>query len=152
MSSATPIELPSGFGRLRAAAGRAPRLLWIVLAILLSWGVEYALYTAFEPHGLVLRHELQAAAMVLQAPLTLEPTPGLRQAIRRHFPGRDAEVDTARLWPIVTVRLSGVSREDCLEARRTARRMDGLVVIALQGYTSATDCRDQNTMTWWLMP
>jgi hypothetical protein len=153
MSFATPIPLPATPAlRLRAALRRAPRVLWIVLAILLSWGAEYAVYSAFEPHGTALRHELQGAAAVLQTQLTLQPTPVLRQEIREHFPEGDAEIDTQHLWPIVAVSLHGLSRGDCLDALHHARRVNGAVVIALQGYGSAVDCRDQNDMTWWLMP
>jgi hypothetical protein len=154
MSFAT-IELPSPpFSRVAPRTGfrRVPRLAWLLLAILLSWAAEAGVYTAFEPHGAALRHELKAAAAVLQAPFTLQSTPALQQAIRRHFPERDAAVDTHHLWPVVAVTLHGLSRDDCLEALRDARRIDGAVVIALQGYGAGADCRAENDMTWWLMP
>jgi hypothetical protein len=145
-----PAEDPSG---LRQAARRTPRVLWLVLAILLSWGVEYGVYSAFEPHGAALRHELKAAAAVLHTQLVLQPTPALRAAIREHFPAETVEVQTDGLWPpVVAVRLHGLTRDDCLNAVHDARRIDGPVVIALQGYGSATDCREENDMTWWLMP
>jgi hypothetical protein len=35
---------------------------------------------------------------------------------------------------------------------RQARRIDGLVVVNLEGYRSVADCRERNDMTWWLMP
>lgn len=153
MSFAPSIALPPNpVLRLRAALRRVPRLLWIVLAIFLSWAAEYAVYTAFEPHGAALRHELQGAASVLQTQLTLQPTPALRQALREHFPDGDATIDTERLWPVVTVSLHGLSRGDCLDALRQTRRINGAVVIALQGYGSRVDCQERNDMTWWLMP
>ncbi len=153
MSFATSIELPAtSSARLRAAARRAPRLLWLVLAILLSWGAEYGVYRAFAPHGEALRHELKGAAAALHTRLVLQPTPALRQAIRRHFRESEVAVDTTRLWPTVAVSLRGVTRADCLDALHEARRIDGAVVIALQGYGSTADCQEQNDMTWWLMP
>lgn len=153
MSFATSIELPATSSvRLRAAARRAPRLLWLVLAILLSWGAEYGVYCAFAPHGEALRHELKAAAAALQTQLVLQPTPALRQAIRRHFREGEVAVDTTRLWPTVAVSLHGISRGECLGALHEVRRIDGAVVIALQGYGSTDDCRAQNDMIWWLMP
>jgi hypothetical protein len=153
--SCETIELPSlraPMLRLRAAFGHAPRLLWLVLAVLLSWAAEPVLLTAFEPHGVALRHELRAAGAALEAPFTLQSTPALQQGIRRHFAGHDATVDTHRLWPVVAVTLHGLSREDCLNALRDTRRIDGTVVIALQGYGSTIDCGPRNDMTWWLMP
>jgi hypothetical protein len=137
---------------LGAAVSRAPRLLWLVVAILLSWAVEAGVYAAFEPPGAALRHELTAAAAVLQVPVTLQSTPALAQAVGRPFRTRDATIDTHRLWPIVAVTVHGLSREACLDALHDTRRINGNVVIALQGYGSSTDCAVENDMTWWLMP
>jgi hypothetical protein len=52
----------------------------------------------------------------------------------------------------VAVTLSGVSRVECVAAVAQDRRMDGAVVIALQGYPSAENCEQRNDMIWWLMP
>jgi len=147
------VQFPSSRShRLRAQARRAPRALWLVLAVALSWGAEVAVYTGFAPHGEALRHELQGAAGVLQAQLVPQPSPAVLQAMRRHFHESDVDIDMARLAPNVAVTLRGVLREDCLDALRQARHINGPVVIALEGYGSAVDCRDHNDMTWWLMP
>ncbi|HUC65568.1 MAG TPA: hypothetical protein VMA53_09085 [Stellaceae bacterium] len=131
---------------------RVPSAVWIVLAILLSWGAEYVVYRAFEPPGVALGYELQGAAGELDHALVPLPSAALRQDIRRHFREADVAVDTARYWPNVAVTLSGVSRTDCAAAVSQDRRMDGTVVILLQGYPSAENCGHRNDMTWWLMP
>ena len=146
------MHFPSPSHRLRAQARRMPRALWLVLAIALSWGAEYAVYTGFAPHGEVLRRELQSAAGVLQAQLVARPGPALLAGLRGHFAESDVDIDMARQWPNVAVTLRGVLRDDCLDALRQARHINGPVVIALEGYGSAVDCRDHNDMTWWLMP
>jgi hypothetical protein len=154
MSLATSIHGPrAGTGAgLREALRRVPATVWIVLAILLSWSAEYAVYWAFEPPGLALRHELQGAAGELDHALVPLPSAALGDEIRRHFREADVAVDTARHWPNVAVTLSGVSRADCAAAVSQDRRLDGAVVIALQGYRSAEECGRRNDLTWWLMP
>ncbi len=154
MSLATSIHGPrpgSGAG-IRETLRRIPGSVWIVVAILLSWSAEYAVYWTFEPPGVALGYELQGAASELDHALVPLPTATLTQDIRRHFREADVAVDTARHWPNVTVMLSGVSRLDCAAAVAQDRRMDGAVVIALQGYPSAETCGQRNDMTWWLMP
>jgi hypothetical protein len=154
MSLATSIHgrrTGSGAG-LRETLRRVPSSVWIVLAILLSWSAEYAVYWAFEPPGVALRYELQGAASELDHELVPLPSTALGHEIRRHFREADVAVDTARYWPNVAVTLSGVSRVECAAAVSQDRRMDGAVVIALQGYRSAEECGRRNDMTWWLMP
>lgn len=154
MSLATSIHGPrpgTGAG-LRETLRRVPSSVWIVVAILLSWSAEYAVYWAFEPPGVALRYELQGAAGELDHALVPLPSATLTQDIRRHFREADVAVDTARHWPNVAVTLSGVSKVECAAAVNLDRRMDGAVVIALQNYRSTDDCVHRNDMTWWLMP
>lgn len=150
MSSAT-IHLPSSRGHRFEPLRRVPRGVWILLAILLSWGVEIGIYQAFEPPGQVLRHELLGAAGELGGQW-LEPTPTLNQAIRRHFAEGSVTVDTGRQWPNVAVSLLGVPRQACVQAMHEARRIDGPVVIVLDRYRFPSECGERNDMTWWLMP
>lgn len=154
MSIATSIRLSHSGSRLALGelARRVPRILWIVLAILVSWGGEYVLYRSLEPPGVALRHELEGAASELMAPVMVSPTPVLNQAIRRHFRDSAVSVDTTRHWPNVVVTLSGVSWATCTDAVREAASIDGLVAVRLAGYHSAKDCRERNHMSWWLMP
>jgi hypothetical protein len=153
MSTATSIQLlPHISARRREAARRAPRMAWIVLAILVSWSAEYGIYRAFEPPGPALRHELLAAADELRTPWVPQPTPAMRQAIRRHFRESDVDIDTTRQWPNVAVSLHNLPRQDCAAAVLQARRIDGPVVVTLDRYRSAAECGERNDMTWWLMP
>ncbi|MGO8914730.1 MAG: hypothetical protein ACLQJR_02330 [Stellaceae bacterium] len=153
MSIATSFQhLPDGPARWRDALRRTPRMLWIVLAILLSWGAEYAVYRAFEPPGQALRRELVGAAEELRAQWLPQATPAVRQAIRRHFRESDVDIDTTRRWPNVAVSLHAVPQEDCVAAVREARHIDGPVVIALEHYRLTAQCGERNDMTWWLMP
>ena len=73
-------------------------------------------------------------------------------AIGRHFSGHDFRVLPARFPAEVAVVLADLDRETCLEARALARRIEGDVVITLDGYGSATDCQAKNAMTWHIMP
>jgi hypothetical protein len=143
---------PGGFARWRDALRRAPRLGWIGLAVVLSWGAEYGFYSAFEPPGLTLRRELIGAADELRTPWVPQPTPALQQALRRHFRESDVDIDAARQWPNVAVSLHGVPRPICAEAVLEAGHVDGPVVIALQRYRLVAQCSERNDMTWWLMP
>jgi hypothetical protein len=154
MSLATLVHgrRPGSGAGLRETLRRVPSTVWIGLAILLSWGAEYGVYWAFEPPGMALGYELQGAAGELDHALVPLPSAALRQDIRRHFREADVAVDTVRHWPNVAVTLSGVSRVECAAAVAQDRRMDGAVVIALQGYPSAENCEQRNDMTWWLMP
>lgn len=137
---------------LRRLLARLPRSLWVLLLVLASWSGEYALYRAVEPPGLALRHELEGAASELEQQVVLAPVPGLGQSIRRHFRESAVTIDLKRDWPNVAVSLGGVSQADCLSALRDVRRIDGPVVIALEGYRTARDCGPENDMTWRLMP
>ena len=153
MSIATSVQLSSGgFARWRDALRRMPRMLWIVLAILVSWSAEYGVYRAFEPPGRALRHELVGAAGELRTQWLPQPTQAVQQAIRRHFRESDVDIDTVRQWPNVAVSFHSVPREACADAVLEARRIDGPVVIALERYRLAAQCGERNDMTWWLMP
>jgi hypothetical protein len=154
MSSITWFAAPrTSVGRaLRGAAGRVPRSLWILLAIVASWSAEIALYRSLEPPGQILRHELEGAAGELDRQLLPQSTPALAQAIRRHFREAGVEIHLNRDWPNVVVSLSGLSQTACLGALSQARSIDGPVVIRLEGYRSVADCRARNEMSWLLMP
>lgn len=154
MSISTAIQAPAG-GTARKPlhlARRVPRLLWLVLAILVSWSVEIGFYRAFEPPGEALRHELQGAAGELGQEIVPQATPAMRAAIRRHFRESAVEIDMAGHWPNVAVSFGGVSRLACEAAVRQTSRIDGAVVVDLLGYRSADDCGERNRMTWLLMP
>ncbi|HWI29732.1 MAG TPA: hypothetical protein VN668_22340 [Stellaceae bacterium] len=154
MSSITWIPAGrNGSGRaIWGFARRVPRILWIMLAIVLSWSAEVALYRSLEPPGQVLRHELEGAAGELDAQFVPRSTPQLAETIRRHFREAVVAIDVDRDWPNVVVSLGGLSQTACLAALSQARRIDGPVVIRLEGYRSVADCRARNQMSWLLMP
>jgi hypothetical protein len=101
--------------------------------------------------GDVIRSELMAAAAELTYPLGPYPTEAATRAIRRHFRAHPATLQT-ELWPQVSVTLQHLDRTTCADARLVARRVEGLVVVELEGYRSAADCGDDNGMTWWILP
>ncbi len=73
-------------------------------------------------------------------------------AVARNFDDRAYRVDATRFPTELAVTLLSLDKPTCLEARTAARRIEGSVVVALEGYKSATDCRDNNTMVWRIMP
>jgi hypothetical protein len=102
--------------------------------------------------GRTIRGELLAAAGELGEQVVANPTEDVRREMRRHFREAEVEVDTARSWPNVLVTLRGLDRAACATVVRDARRMEGTVVVSLDGYRSPADCRERNDMTWWIMP
>jgi hypothetical protein len=127
-----------------------PRSVWILLALLSALAAGLALYNALEPAGRQIKGELEAAASILQA---APPAPNEQMVERLHnaFSHREVSIDTA-LWPIASVTLYRLDAETCREAVEEARRIDGLVAIALERYRSPDDCQSTNDMTWRLMP
>jgi hypothetical protein len=101
--------------------------------------------------GAVIRSEMVAAAAELGSPLGPYPTEAATQAIRGHFRAHPATLETD-FWPQVSVTLQHLDKITCADARISARRMAGLVVVELEGYRSAEDCGDDNHMTWWILP
>jgi len=149
MAISTSLTASTGSSRLLQ---RLPQMLWVVAALVAGLAAEQALSAMLDPPGRALRRELQAAAGELQKPLVAQPTAALRHALRRHFHEAGVDVDTTRFWPDVVVSLRGMTQEECIAALHEARRIDGPVVVALEGYRSAEDCRERNYMTWRLMP
>jgi hypothetical protein len=101
--------------------------------------------------GDVIRSELVAAAAELAAPLGPYPTEAATRAISHHFRAHAATLQMA-FWPQVSVTLQHLDKTACVDAGIVARRMEGLVVVELEGYRSAEDCGDANDMTWWILP
>jgi hypothetical protein len=101
--------------------------------------------------GDVIRSELVAAAAEFASPLGPYPTEAATRAIRGHFRAHPATLQMA-LWPQVSVTLHHLDKTACVDAGIVARRMEGLVVVELEGYRLAEDCSDDNNMTWWILP
>lgn len=126
------------------------RRFWLVLALGLSLAAGLALHGALEPPGQRIRSELEAAAADLQSAPAL-PSERALQQLRRHFRDHDVTIDTSS-WPVVSVTFRRLSAIACRQAAVEARRIDGLVVIALEGCRTTADCREDGDMTWRLMP
>ena len=125
-------------------------MLWVVFAIALVLAAGFELNAALQSPGQAIRGELRAAAADLQAPQAA-PSERVLARLRYHFRDREMSVDAA-FWPLVLVTLHHIDRSTCRDAAAIARRIEGLVVVELEHYRDAGECRDTNDMTWRLMP
>ena len=136
----------------KTAFARTPRRWRLLAAAGMLLVAGYQLSLALQTPAQSIRSALTAAADEAAAlPWNRKPDQ-VQLAIGRHFAGRDFSIEPARFPAEVAVILADLDRETCLEARRLARRIEGDVVITLDGYGSATDCQARNTMTWHIMP
>jgi hypothetical protein len=126
---------------------RLARALWIVVGVALGLSMELR---ALQSPGQTIRSELEAAAVDLEAAPAASSAPMLAQ-IRRNFHERGVTVD-GTLWPLVSVTFHQVDASTCQDAVDKAARIEGLVVVALQRYRAADECRDVNDMTWRILP
>jgi hypothetical protein len=136
---------------------RIPWTVWVLACIGAALLAGYQLsIPPQEPPGDAIRRELKAAAADVAAEmrirLVLGPSPSALAAMRRHFSGQDVSIATSPAASIIAVTLHGVDHKACIEAAAKARRMDGSVVVMLQGYGAPEDCGSRNEMTWWIMP
>ena len=141
---------PPRAAALAALLQRLPKSLWVLV---LAVGVFFAgqqLLLALQSPGQAIRSALAGAAAEVQSP-RVQPTDAVRQAIVRHFHNYTAILDAAA-WPQIAVTLHGLDMTTCRDAQSVARRSEGLVVVQLEAYRNATDCRDRNDMTWHIMP
>jgi hypothetical protein len=90
-----------------------------------------------------------AAAAVLPATAKLERVVG---AMHETFRGRAISVDANAFPAAIYVTLHALDKPICAALLDSARRIEGLVVIDLEHYRAASDCRDSNDMTWRVMP
>jgi hypothetical protein len=114
--------------------------------------VGYQHFVPPKSPGDIIRSELKAAAAEMGSQLVLAPNQAVLAAIRRDFSGQDVGIATVPSSPIIAVTLHGVDRAACVEAVAKVRRINGSVVVMLQGYGAAEDCSSRNDMTWWIMP
>lgn len=152
LSESFQAEVADPSRTLRRLVQRTPQAARLLLAILLALAVEYPLSLAFQPPGLAIRHELEAAAGELHSQLFPQATPATRAALRAHFGDRDVDIDVKSAWPSVGVALHDVARAVCVDAVLAARRIDDPTVVDLEGYGRSEDCRERNEMRWWIRP
>jgi hypothetical protein len=146
---ATPATLIEGLPAFLNRVPRKLRLLASAGALLLA-AQQFAL--ALQTPGELIRDQLGAAGASVRELSWAESPERVQQAVGGHFRGRTVSVNPAQFPAQVAVTLRGLDRATCLDAQAAARRAEGLVVIALEGYGAADDCSDSNDMTWRLMP
>jgi hypothetical protein len=129
---------------------RVPRPFWVLIGIALALGVSLELRAALESPGQTIRGELEAAAVDLQS-APMEHSERALAQLRRNFHERDVTIDATQ-WPLVSVTLHGVDASTCRDAVDKARRIEGLVVVALERYGAVDECGNTNDMTWRILP
>ncbi len=138
---------------LTAPLRHVPRFAWLLALAAAAFIGAQQVAVALQTPAQTIRGELQSAAAETRARLSFQPpTAEDQRAITQHFRAYPVTVEAARLWPQVKVTFHGLDRNTCLEAQSVARRMEGLVVVDLQGYRLPSDCMAANDMTWWIMP
>ena len=139
---------PIGLADLRLR--RVPRSLLALLGLAAVVVGGRQIDVAMQSPGATIRAALVAAAADMRGAETARPSRDMLQTVGRHF-NAQASIGAA-LWPYVTVTLHKVDQSTCIDAATAARRIEGLVVVELENYRSAADCRASNEMTWWIMP
>jgi len=131
---------------------RMPRLLRILAAagLLLIAGQQFFLALQSPAHQ-IKRQLIAAAEETGRLPWTRSPEQ-VRGDLARHFGTGAVTVDATTFPTAVSVAFMGLDKSTCVEANELARRIEGSVVVALDGYRSAADCGDSNTLVWRIMP
>jgi hypothetical protein len=111
-----------------------------------------ALLFASPSPGAAIREDLGAAAAIAGTMPAKTKPEAVVQAMHAVFPGRTLTVDADAFPAVIYVTLRALDKENCAALLASARRIEGLVVIDLEHYRSAADCRDSNDMTWRIMP
>jgi hypothetical protein len=127
---------------------RPARIVVIGLAALV--GLEFLF--AARPPGMAIRADLAAGAAALRALPSNASPPRVTAAVRDAIRDRSVQVDPSRFPTAVAVTIQDLDWRSCVAAQDAARRLEGKVVVELQGFASADACRESNAMTWWLMP
>lgn len=131
---------------------RVPRAVRAGAAAVLTLLAVYQFSQLMDSPAYAIRHALTAAADETRT-LPWSRSPGEVEAVvARYFGGQTVKVDAKRFPAAVSVTLAQLDRDTCLEVRDVAGRIEGLVVVSLDGYRSAAECRDQNTMVWHILP
>jgi hypothetical protein len=146
--------MPQDGGTRASRHGAVPVAWRVIAAVTLAALLLFAGRDAFalRSPGAAIRHALRAAAVELQhAPGTM-PAAAAWRAMPPHFRHWRATVDPARFPAEIAVTLHGLDLISCRDAVAKARRIEGSVVVELEGYRAPDDCRDDNDMTWRFMP
>lgn len=155
MSMTLSADAPQQISLLEAARNSLTRLPLTVRFLAAAWLILAAGYEttlALQSPAQRIRHELAATAADVHTLPWTRADDRVQLAVARNFDDRAYRVDATRFPIELAVTLLSLDKHTCLEARTAARRIEGSVVVALEGYKSATDCRDDNTMVWRIMP
>lgn len=136
----------------RAWSARVPRVVKLVAASAMLLIAADQLWLALQSPAQTIRGRLASAAEETAGLSWKTPPEQVNIAVARYFPGQAVRVDSTRFPVEVSVVLAGLDRGTCIEARDVAQRIEGNVVVALDGYRSADECRARNAMTWRIMP
>jgi hypothetical protein len=131
---------------------RMPRLLRALAAAGLLLIAGQQLFLALQSPAHQIKRQLAAAAAETGGLPWTRSQAQVRSDLARHFGANAVTVDSTRFPAAVSVAFTGLDQNTCVEATELARRIEGSVVVALDGYRSAADCNDRNTMTWRIMP
>lgn len=140
------------FQSVKNALARTPRGLRLLAAAGMLAAAAYQIVAALQTPAQSIRDALTAAGEQAAGMPWTRNGRDIQFALAPYFAGRDARIEPTRFPAEVTVMLDGLDRATCLEARTLARRIEGDVVIALDGYGSAADCGERNAMTWRILP
>jgi hypothetical protein len=133
-----------------AVTARPPRLRPVLSTLAVMLGCAFLF--GGQPAGEGIRGDLvESAALVGSLPATASGE-AVREALKTAFVGRSISIDTAKFPTSVSVTVHRMTREGCDAAVKSARRLEGDVVVELAGYRSPGDCAASNDMTWRIMP
>lgn len=133
------------------SSARVPRAVRVIAGALAAVAALAFLFGTRSPGG-AIRGDLVAAGAALRALPATTPADKVTAELQRVFAGRAVAIDATGFPAVVRVTLPHVDWQSCVAAERSARRLEGRVVIELEGYGSANSCGPVNAMTWRLMP
>jgi hypothetical protein len=136
-----------------AKAPGAPLYRRLLAAMLVAGTIigGFEVHRSLESPGRVIRDALIQAGSAIAALPWSTPSESVRQRVLRHFPSYRATVDAAGFPAYVTVTQNDLDYAACRDAYRLAERIEGYVVIAIEG-PGETVCRDHAVITWRIMP
>jgi hypothetical protein len=137
-----PALAPAGDQRQAKEAWLAP-LVRAPVALIALLGALVAIPSHASP-GHVIRSELASAAADLRELPWGISTQRINIGLARNFRGQRLSIDASAFPVSVTVTLGALGRETCLDARRFARRIEGPVVVVLDGYANTAACGEAN--------
>jgi hypothetical protein len=123
-----------------------------MLVLVFAVVATHQLFIAVEMPSQTIKIELMAAAADARRLPWTASRESVEQAVAAHFYGRAASVDASAFPTYLRVTLPHLDAVTCVDVVRRAHRIEGSVVVALDGYAVVEDCRDENDMTWRIMP